>query len=432
MPKRRVLTHERFKRAVPPDATQRELNAIREIAHALVRADRPEEVFQFALDRTSTLIGASFASVYLLEGVSELMRLVAASNWPEQHRPWLSEMRVRIGFGPSGEAAAERRAIEVPDVLADPGLEDWAEVARELGFRSLVALPLQNAGGAVGAVTFYFAEEGSPTAERRNLMRLVADQLAAAADKARMTLDLRRLGAALQDARDELDRAAAPQPRSEGTLDAVVARLAQSVATVLREAVDDLRRSDEAGTVRTTVTTLRTVDRALAVLEDVEECLAIRAGGLTIEPEPFSVHELVQESSRLADEWVGDGGVQVLVRNDGAIALETDRRKTVRILASLLVFADARAPGTTPTLRASTDGTLVRLSLQVAGPELSRGQVTGLFDLFAPPGIRTRPQASLALSRELAIAMGGSLVATMVPGQGLQLTCSLPVTARNS
>ena len=56
---------------------------------------------------------------------------------------FLGQMRVRLGFGPSGEAASERRTIEVLDVFADPSLEDWQEVATELGFRSFVALPLQ-------------------------------------------------------------------------------------------------------------------------------------------------------------------------------------------------------------------------------------------------------------------------------------------------
>ncbi|HET9685092.1 MAG TPA: GAF domain-containing protein, partial [Gemmatimonadaceae bacterium] len=106
----------------------RELIAIREIVHAFLTADRPEEVFQFALDRVSPLVGATFACVYLVDGASELMRLAAVHNWPERFAPFLGEMRVRLGFGPSGEAAAERRVIEVPDVMADPSLEDWAEV----------------------------------------------------------------------------------------------------------------------------------------------------------------------------------------------------------------------------------------------------------------------------------------------------------------
>src|SRR5262245_51659227 len=80
----KVLTHARFKpQGEPADSAIRELMAVREIAHAFLHADRPEEVFQFALERVSPLVGATFASIYLIDGNSELMRLAASYNWPE-------------------------------------------------------------------------------------------------------------------------------------------------------------------------------------------------------------------------------------------------------------------------------------------------------------------------------------------------------------
>ena len=184
----------------------RELVTVREIVHAFLRADRPEDVFQFALDRVSPVVGASFASVYLVDGASELMRLVAASNWPEKHRPWLGDIRVRMGFGPSGEAASERRTIEVPDVFADPDLEDWHDVARELGFKAIVAQPLQTSARVLGTVAFYFKDAGNLTAEKRGLLRIVADQMAATAEKAELVDQLRRANAALVESNAELER----------------------------------------------------------------------------------------------------------------------------------------------------------------------------------------------------------------------------------
>lgn len=185
---------------------QRELLAVREIVHAFLYADRPEEAFQFALDRVGPVVGASFASVYLVEGASELMRLAAAHNWPERHRPWLADVRVRVGFGPSGEAASERRVIEVPDVFADLDLEDWQDVARELGFSAIVSLPLQSANAILGAVTFYFKSWDDFTLERRGLLRLVADLMAGAAEKSHLLDRVRRAEAAAMDSQGDLER----------------------------------------------------------------------------------------------------------------------------------------------------------------------------------------------------------------------------------
>src|SRR5689334_17345930 len=108
--------------AQPADVGLRELMAVREIAHAFHTAKRPEEVFQVALDRVSPLIGASFACVFAIDEDEENMHLAAVHNWPQRYARFLRQMRVRIGSGPSGEAASERRMIEVPDVFADPAL----------------------------------------------------------------------------------------------------------------------------------------------------------------------------------------------------------------------------------------------------------------------------------------------------------------------
>ncbi|MBL8961916.1 MAG: GAF domain-containing protein, partial [Gemmatimonadetes bacterium] len=289
----KVLSHERFARVRQPDATVRELSTVREIAHALAHADRPDEVFQFALDRTTALIGASFASVYLVEGVSELMRLVAASNWPERHRPWLSEMRVRLGFGPSGESAAERRIIEVPDVQADGGLEDWAEVGRELGFRSLVALPLQDARSALGAVTFYFAEPGVPPAERRQLMRLVADQMAAAAVRSQLVSDLRRTAAALSEARDEVEGLMKPRvalPDDGSGMDAMVGAIAPPLAAAIAAA--KTLRVGETLSDAGTQPLMRALEQVQATLDDWQEIFALRNGALSAGPDVVAPREL--------------------------------------------------------------------------------------------------------------------------------------------
>ena len=180
-----------------PAPTDGDAALLRDLTHALLRAERADEAFQFALDRTCPAVGASLGSVFLMDGASELMRLVAAHAWPDRWRPWLGEMRVRVGFGPSGEAVSERRAIEVPDVFADAGLEDWQEVANELGFSALVALPLITNAGVEGAVTFYFAQPGVPDARVRALLRATSDVMAAIAEKSTLQDRLRRAEAAL-------------------------------------------------------------------------------------------------------------------------------------------------------------------------------------------------------------------------------------------
>ncbi len=183
----------------------RELLAIREIAHAFLLAEHPGDVQQFALDRVTPLLGATFSLVMQLSPDGELLRPVAQHEWPAAYRQWIGALRVRVGDGPSGTAVAERRMVEVVDLFEDPTLDGWHDVARELGFRSILVAPLVIADGPIGAVAFYFADATRVTDEQRALVRLVADQLAAATDKSRRADALRRANAALAEANAELE-----------------------------------------------------------------------------------------------------------------------------------------------------------------------------------------------------------------------------------
>jgi GAF domain-containing protein len=187
----------------------RELLAVREIAHAFLVAERPSDVQQFALDRVTPLLGASFSLVMELGPDGELLRPVAQHEWPAQHRHWIGALRVRVGDGPSGVAVAERRLVEVEDLFVDESLSVWHDVAMELRFRSIIAAPLETAEGPIGAVAFYFEDATCMTEEQRGLVRVVADQLAAATDKARRVDALRRANAALAEANAELESQAA-------------------------------------------------------------------------------------------------------------------------------------------------------------------------------------------------------------------------------
>jgi GAF domain-containing protein len=207
MPRRR-----RWQLPDPPTASapgDPALRVVAELAHAVVQAEDPAEAYQFALDRACPSVGASLGALFLLDGAAEVMRPVAAHAWPERWRPWLGEMRVRLGYGPAGEAAAERRLIEVPDVFADPALEDWQEVARELGFHAIVAVPVLGRDGVVGAAGFYFDAPGAQPAPAKALLRAVADLIAAVHELDVLRRSLRLAEAALEDERS------APPPRTE-------------------------------------------------------------------------------------------------------------------------------------------------------------------------------------------------------------------------
>lgn len=187
------------------DGSVRELEVVREIAEAFLTSESPEEVYRLALERLTPVVGASFSCVFLREEETELLRVVAEYNWPAEHGAHLSEMRVKVGNGPTGRAVLENRPVEVSNVFASEELEDWWEAARELGFTSSIALPLVFESQPVGALTFYFAEQSGFHDADRDVLRLVADQLAATAERAHLIADLQRANEQLREQNVELE-----------------------------------------------------------------------------------------------------------------------------------------------------------------------------------------------------------------------------------
>lgn len=174
-----------------PDRRDFELEVAREIADCFLTAATPVEVYRLALVRVTPLVDASFASVFLRDATDpRLLRLVCAHNWPQSAARFLGEMRIMEGRGPTGRALGSGQAVEVADVFASMEMEEWWEPARELGFTSMISLPLQTGGEAFGAVSFYFRAERSFSDEERALLGVVAHQLAATAERARVSWDL--------------------------------------------------------------------------------------------------------------------------------------------------------------------------------------------------------------------------------------------------
>lgn len=249
-----------------------ELLAIREIAHAFLVADRPVDVYQLALDRVTPILGAAFSLIMHVGEDGELLRPVAQYQWPAKHRNWIGALRVRVGDGPSGLAVAERRLVEIPDLFADQSLEAWYEVAEELGFRSIVAAPLIGTLGPDGAIAFYFSDPTPVSDEQRALVRLVAEQLAATADKAALLDAMRRANAALAEANAALEREARTADAARRARDHFLTTLTRRVSESLANA------GDEPGP-----DPLSTLRAARATAAAAEELAAIECG--MVEPE---------------------------------------------------------------------------------------------------------------------------------------------------
>jgi signal transduction histidine kinase len=416
----------------------RELIAVREIAHAFLTAERPEDVYQLALERVSPLVGATFACVYLIDEGSELMRLAAVHNWPERYARFLGQMRVRLGFGPSGEAASERRTIEVLDLFSDPSLEDWQEVATEMGFRSFVALPLQTAHAVHGTVTFYFASANLVGVGSRHLMRTVADQMAGTAEKARLIEDLRKSNAALGVSNIKLERQYAEILEARRVKDEFLSNVSHELRTPLTAVMGYIALMQEglAGPVtdeqRQTLGQVKDAsDHLLALVNDLLDLTALKRG--TVESTIGDVDPRDPLRDALAAAKGKRDTVALEIDEPHIVPLmKTDRRTIAKALKALIENAFKFTREGTVKVSVHVTSEHVVYSIEDTGvgiPEEARGAV---FDEFrqADGGFTRQFGGSglgLSLARRLARLVHGDVTLSSSSSAGSTFKLDVPV-----
>jgi signal transduction histidine kinase len=424
----------------------RELDVVREIAHAFLTASTALEVYRLALARVTPLLRASFSSVFLRDPADlTLLKLACANNWPQSSARYLGQLRLRVGRGPTGRAVAERRPVEVEDVFADSALREWWDPARELGFVSLIALPLSTGDDVVGALTFYFDRPHEFADNERHLLALTADQLAIASARAESQDTVRRELERLRTENALLrDRVGAGE-EAERLKDEFLANISHELRTPLTAILGYASMLLGGQTGMLDDQQQRAVERIetsahvlLRLITDLLELSQIKLGRSVINIAP---DDAVLIAQRALDEAGGaQAGVHVeLDAPVERVPIMVDGEKVVKVLENLLSNAyKFTAAGTvTLSVRSLTDhgSPAVAWTVTDTGIGISEESQDSIFDEFRQvDGSSTRLYGGtglgLALSRALARLLGGRLTVRSAPGAGSAFTLVVPAARK--
>jgi signal transduction histidine kinase len=426
---------------------QRELEIAREIAHAFLTATQPLEVYRLALTRVTALVGASFSSVFLRDAADpELLRLVCAQNWPQSSARFLSQLRIRVGRGPTGRAVAERKAVAAEDVFADLSMRDWWDPARELGFSSMIALPLEVQGTVAGALSFYFVEPHQYERDELRLLSLVAAQLAATAERAQMIENLQLANERLVRQNEELQRKIEEAAESQRLKNEFLANMSHELRTPLTAVLgyNYLISAGHAGPVTEAqadalAKTERAANILLKLMTDLLELSHLKLGRARVTASSDEAVALFERA--LAEVGPAPEGLDFQVETpDGRIPVVTDGIKVLKILENLLSNAfkftsqgEVRVTIRRPAARnSSAEGTRVQWVIRDSGIGIKAEDRSSIFDEFRQvDGSSTRLYGGtglgLALSLRLARLLDGEIHVESEPEQGSTFILELPV-----
>jgi signal transduction histidine kinase len=334
----------------------------------------------------------------------------------------------RPGLEPVGRAMAERRRLFIADAMNDGNgfSHTLQDTARAVGFRGLDVVPLElRDGTAIGAVTLLFPRVLRPRGRAVRLEELCARLLAVALHNARRRAEAEaRCTMAEGAARSRVQFVArmshelrTPLQSITGYIDLLKAGSAGPLTPRQREVLDRVGRSER---------------MLISVVDDLVTLARLEARDVDHMATPIRVRDAIASAEAIVAPLAQRLGISVEVdMPDADLVVRADERKVAQILVNLLTNAvKFTQRGGSVHLSCRHDESQVYIDVADTGFGISPEKLATVFDPYARLGPRV-PQGydgvglGLAISREFAKAMGGTVTVDSVPGRGSTFTVRL-------
>jgi PAS domain S-box-containing protein len=178
---------------------------------------------------------------------------------------------------------------------------------------------------------------------------------------------------------------------------------------------------------------LRAGRHLLNLINEVLDIARIESGRQPLLLEPVRAAQVVTEALSLIRPVAVQHGCTLVndVPTTSPIQIRADRQRLTQVLLNLLSNAVKYNPGGSVTVACEVDGERVRIAVRDTGQGIAPEKMDQLFVPFARLGAEDSgvegTGLGLALSRPLIEAMGGTIMAESVVGEGSTFTVDLPL-----
>ena len=172
----------------------------------------------------------------------------------------------------------------------------------------------------------------------------------------------------------------------------------------------------------------------LALMDDILDLSSAQTGQLPMHIQVQPLRPMVEETCAMFDLPAREAGVSLVddVPHGDPLAVRADRKRLKQVLSNLLSNAiKYNRPGGWVRISARRDGEQIEITVADNGPGLTVEQQARLFQPFERLGAQSGAIAGtglgLALARQLAETMGGTVAVRSMPGDGATFELRLPV-----
>jgi GAF domain-containing protein len=389
-----------------------------------------QAVLDTLIESAARLCGAPHGLIFRFDGTSA--RAVAAfNNVPGFKELWAENPILPNRGTTTGRAIVERRAVHIPDVLADPEYnppEGSLRQAQKLGqYRTTLVVPMLREGSPLGTITLWKTKVEPFTDEQIELVTTFADQAVIAIENVRLFDEIQDKSRQLAEASQHKSQFLANMSHELRTpLNAII-----GVTEMLREDAEALNQD------------LEPLDRVigagrhlLALINDILDLSKIEAGRMELNLETFALAPLIDGVVKTIEPLAAKNSNQIVVQRDPTIGtMHADEMRLRQALLNLMSNANKFTEKGTVTIAAHKgheDGhDWVTLSVADTGIGMTQEQMGKLFQEFSQASSKTASKyggtgLGLVISRRFCQMMGGDITVASEPGKGSVFTVRLP------
>jgi PAS domain S-box-containing protein len=314
--------------------------------------------------------------------------------------------------------------------------------AEEHGFAASAVLPLVVAGVRVGTLGLNYAKQQPFDADKRAYLAAVAQQCAQALERARLFEAERSARAESDLARQDADAARAAAEQASRAKSDFLATMSHELRTPLNAIIGYQSLLADGVTGPVSDSQRRQLERIgssahhlLMLIDEVLTLARVEAGKESVHVEPVAVAAVLDEAAAIIEPLAKQKGLDFrVIEPASSIIIQSDGGKLRQAILNLLSNAVKFTGRGSVTLRAWEDGDTILFEVRDTGIGIAGQHIERIFEPFwqvEASTTRTAPGTGLglAVTRRLAVLLGGAVSVQSAVGEGSTFTLRVPRAA---